>query len=402
MKSKFFRFCLLACIPLLSVACSSSEKLSGNEFLIEGEISDVKDGVVIQLGRMDGDMGSRIASDTLVNGRFIFKEDAISDMERLYIIIIDEGFPPMMLNFWATPGAKIKIKGKGKLFPAWEVKSPVAYQKEENLYANKSRDIIAEYSRIAVEFDDMHKMARKVSSDEARTYRNAADSLNLMINALMIKRLFADMDVMEKTDISPIWLNKMKELSLTLSYSDEVNEHYGRLRKNAEALYGRMSEEDKTTPIGYQITVNLFPPPVAAIGDYMVDADFLDITGNTKHISDYSYPGKYLLLDFWSKGCGPCIMAFPEMTEISETYSENLTIISISFDSDTGWKEALSEHNTPWVNIRDPKAQGGLAASYGFKMMPFYVMISPEGRVVDKWTGFGNGYIKRKVSENVK
>jgi thiol-disulfide isomerase/thioredoxin len=132
----------------------------------------------------------------------------------------------------------------------------------------------------------------------------------------------------------------------------------------------------------------------------MVDADFFDINGNTKHLSDYS--GKYLLLDFWSSGCGPCIMALPEMKEISETYSEKLTIVSISFDPDAGWKKAMATHDMPWVNIRDPKSFGGLAANYGVSGIPHYVIISPENKIVDKWVGYVNGLIKKKVSEHVK
>jgi len=56
----------------------------------------------------------------------------------------------------------------------------------------------------------------------------------------------------------------------------------------------------------------------------------------------------------------------------------------------------------PWVNIRDPKSFGGLAANYGVNGIPYYVIISPAGKVVDKWGGYGNGFIKRKVSEIVK
>ena len=59
-------------------------------------------------------------------------------------------------------------------------------------------------------------------------------------------------------------------------------------------------------------------------------------------------------------------------------------------------------HDMPWVNIRDPKGMGGLAADYGVNAIPNYVMISQEGKVVDKWAGFGSGFLKRKVSENIK
>jgi len=255
MKKSLFRFCLLFYIPFFSVACSHSEKLSGNEFLIEGRISDVEDGAVIRLLRMDGDVGMSIASDTLRNGRFIFKEEAVSDMERLIIMSFDEGFPSMPLDVWVMQGIKITINGKGKLIPTWEVKSSVANQKEENRYAKNSRNIIAEISRISIERDGMRAKMMTASGDDALAYRKAFDSL---------------------------------------------------------------------------------------------------------------------------------------------------VLISISLDTDTRWREAMNQHDMTWVNIRDPKGYGGLAANYGVNGIPYYIIISPEGKVVDKWMGFDHGLITRKVSESVK
>ena len=398
MKGSFFRFCFFACIPLFSVACSNSEKLSGNEFLIEGKISGVEDGVIINLLRWDGDAGETIASDTVMNGRFIFRKETVSDMERLTIESWDEGFPSMSLGVWVAPKAKIEVIGKGKLHVFWNVKSRIPYQKEENRYTNNSRDIISESVRFSAESDDLRTKARAASSEnEALTYRKTADSLGVIRKSLRLKELDADMTIMEKTNTSPVWLNKMRGITQMLMYGNLNTETDGELRKKAEGLYAKMSEEDKNTPLGYLITSQLFPPLVVGIGDDMADADFFDTDGNTKHISDYL--GKYLFLDFWSSGCGPCIAAFPETKEVFETYSENLSIISISLDIDTRWKKSMSEHDMPWVNIRDPKAMGGLIANYGARGIPCYVIISPEGKVVDQWFGYGNGLIKRKISE---
>ena len=401
MKSAFFRFCLLACVPFFGVACSGSEKLQGNEFLIEGEISGVEDGTVVNLFREDEFSGKRIASDTLKNGRFMFKEEAESNTDKLSVMPRGEGFPPMSLQVWAAPGSKIKIKGKGKLHPLWEVKSSVPYQKEQNLYQEKNRNIIAETARISTERNDvMSKIMAASSKEETLPYRKITDSLAVIMDSLWLTEIMADVDIVEKTNISPIWLQKMVAVAYKSNPSNDNKEYYRDLRKKAEALYGRMSEEDRNTLYGARITANLFPPTVVGVGDDFPDTDFFDINGNTKRLSDYS--GKYLLLDFWSSGCGPCIMAFPEMKEIAESYSENLIIVSISLDADTRWKEALATHDMTWVNIRDPKSFGGLAANYGVNGIPHYVIISPEGKVADKWGGYGKGSLKRKVSENVK
>ena len=255
-------------------------------------------------------------------------------------------------------------------------------------------------TELSIEINDLRTKGRAASSEEALTFKKITDSLEIIQNTLKIQEIFANINIMKKMNVSPIWLDKMNGITMTIKYSNVGAEYADEIRKKAEELYDRMSEEDKSTPTGYKITANLFPPTTVGVGDDMVDGEFFDINGNTKHLSGYL--GKYLLLDFWSRGCGPFIMAIPEMKEVSEIYHDQLTIIGISLDTDAVWKEAMVIHETPWVNIRDPKGFGGLAANYDVRGIPNYVMISPDGKIIDKWMGFGNGLIKRKVSENIK
>ena len=401
MKKSSFRFYLLASIIFFSVVHSHSENLLDNEFLIEGEISGVEDGTIINLIRWDEHTGKRIASDTLRSGRFIFKEKAESNTDKLSISPRGDGFSSKMLYVWVAPGVKVEIKGNGKLHPLWEVKSSVPYQKEQNLYTDKSRDIIAESARISIERNKAgSKIMAASSREESIPYRNIVDSLDVIGDSLMVIEYSAYVDILEKTNITPIWLEKMRNIALLVEPSKENKKYYGELRKKVEVLYERMSEEDKQTSYGAHITARLFPSIVVEIGDDFADTDLLDASGNVKHLANYL--GKYLLLDFWSRGCGPCIMALPEMKEISETYSEKLTIISISLDTDAMWKEAMNKHDMPWVNIRDPKSYGGLAANYGVRGIPNYIMISPEGKIIDKWMGFSNGSLKKNISKNIK
>ena len=81
-----------------------------------------------------------------------------------------------------------------------------------------------------------------------------------------------------------------------------------------------------------EITVCLYPPVTVKEGDEMADTDLYDLQGNIHHLADYK--GKYLLVDFWSRGCGPCMMALPEMKEISETWKDKVTVISLSTDTE--------------------------------------------------------------------
>ena len=132
------------------------------------------------------------------------------------------------------------------------------------------------------------------------------------------------------------------------------------------------------------------------VGDQMVDGDLYDVKGNLHHLSEFK--GKYIMLDFWSQGCGPCLQAFPEMKEVSEMYKDSLEIVSISMDTKKSWSDFV-ERKSLTGNQWNEFAKGttGLAAAYQVKGIPRYVMISPAGIVVGMWSGYGPGSIKEKV-----
>ena len=83
------------------------------------------------------------------------------------------------------------------------------------------------------------------------------------------------------------------------------------------SLYDRVSEADRATEEGQLITAYLNLPEVVNVGDQMVDGDLYDPEGNVRHLSEFK--GKYILLDFWSQGCGPCLQSFPEIKEVAES-----------------------------------------------------------------------------------
>lgn len=131
------------------------------------------------------------------------------------------------------------------------------------------------------------------------------------------------------------------------------------------------------------------------VGDDMADGDLYDLEGNLHHLSELK--GKYLLLDFWSRGCGPCIMAIPEMEKLQQKYADKLTVVSLSFDMEERWREASAEHPMTWKNWNEKKQSEGLYLKYGVNGIPHYVLISPEGKIVDSWGGYGMGLLFTKL-----
>ena len=85
------------------------------------------------------------------------------------------------------------------------------------------------------------------------------------------------------------------------------------------------------------------------------------------------------------------------MKEIQEQYKDRLTIISLSSDTQTRWKAASTQHEMTWQNLSDLKQTAGLYAVYDVNGIPNYVLISPKGKIVKMWSGYGKGSLKLKM-----
>ena len=363
-----------------------------NEITINGKLTNVKDGLIVQLSRRDGRVGTTIATDTIQNGHFHFKIKPENELDRLDLYVRSNEFPPMSRNLFVTPKSHIEVIGKDNLIYTWEVKSKVKEQLDFDQYLYVAKDIWEEYQKKQIEYmacigvvqsttaTDENKQTAK---EKINSIRKQTDEIQLQINGKEIA-------LMKEKPVSLIWIEKLFELSYRVKYKPDYV-----YKDEVLALYQRMLATDNNTDLGREITTNLFPPVVVKIGDDMADGDLYDLEGNLHHLSELK--GKYLMLDFWSSGCGPCIMALPEMKELQEMYADKLTIVSLSSDTERRWKEASAKHEMTWKNWSDKKQTSGLYAKYGVNGIPHYVLISPEGKMVHTWMGYGKGSLKREL-----
>lgn len=352
-----------------------------HEYTIEGKVEGVKDGTLVSLFLLDGNVGSTVAMDTIQNGTFFFKRNAGEDgLDKLSLMCTrNDDFPSMSLEIYATPNARIKVTGTNTLIHTWTVDSPVKEQIEYNRFIEDSHDLWDEYQRLSIKARSL----RSAPEAERKALRAKEDS----ISALISKR---EMKLMQELPVSNIWMDRLYKLSMSVKYNPNFS-----YKDETLALYNRMNEAQKTSITGQEIAVNLFPPTVVKEGDKMADTELFDLDGKIHHLTDFN--GKYILLDFWSSGCGPCIMALPEMKEIQEQYKERLTIISLSSDTKSRWKAASAKHEMTWQNLNDLKQTAGLYAKYGVRGIPNYVLISPEGKIMKIWSGYGKGSLKLKM-----
>ena len=360
------------------------------EFVIYGELQNVPDSSVLELLRAEGRIHRLIDSDTVVNGKFIFR-DTITDSQahKLRLTARSKGFPNTFLNIWVKSGAYVKITGNDCLHSLWHVESDVPEQHDENLFSEVALAERKQMLTYVTEWNDVYSTGLQQGLDKP-TLRKV-DSLLKLFLPLVDSIALHELNYMKEAPVTAVWLDRYQNYAGYLQWNKKFG-HEDLIR----SLYDRMSEADRATKEGQLITAYLNLPEVVNVGDQMVDGDLYDMKGNLHHLSEFK--GKYIMLDFWSQGCGPCLQSLPELKEVSEMYKDSLEIVSISMDTKESWSDFVERKGltgNQWNEFA--KGTTGLAAVYQVKGIPRYVMISPEGIVVAMWSGYGPGSIKEKV-----
>lgn len=382
-------------LTLMLGACTSPQPKDYYE--IVGEVKNVEDSTIINLFRRDGDVGRTIATDTIIGGKFYFKikPDSLVKDELSLGCHRSKKFPSMSAQLWASAGDYIKVTGENPLIHTWKVKGGAPENAIWQAYLNDSRELWEEYQRNSVLQKEFSTQARSLPREERGALKLKHDSLENINNKLIIQINANEIQRMKKSEVDAIWMDQLRGLAFSVKYYKDYP-----YKEDVIALYNSLTEEQKQTELAQETYTKLFPPQHVEAGKEMADADLFDLQGNKHHLAELK--GKHILIDFWSSGCGPCIMAIPEMGELASTYKDKLNIVSISTDNKKTWERASKEHSMTWNNWNDLKGNAGLYARYDQGGIPNYTLISPEGIVLEQWMGYGEGSLKKKIGEYLK
>ncbi|MCD4769968.1 MAG: TlpA family protein disulfide reductase, partial [Bacteroidales bacterium] len=113
-----------------------------------------------------------------------------------------------------------------------------------------------------------------------------------------------------------------------------------------------------------------------------------------------NFKDKYILLDFWSSGCGPCRLENPNLLRNYKAYREKgFEIISISLDKNReDWANAVKKDSMIWTTVSDLRGSDGeIPMTYNVYFIPTYYLIDTNGVIIDKFLGRGQLDEKLKV-----
>lgn len=100
-----------------------------------------------------------------------------------------------------------------------------------------------------------------------------------------------------------------------------------------------------------------------------------------------SLRGKYVLVDFWAKWCGPCRKENPNVVRMYHKYKDKgFDVFGVSLDrTKEDWLQAIREDGLAWTHVSDLKYFNSQAAQdYNINAIPFSILVDPQGIIIAK------------------
>lgn len=368
-----------------------------DRYVIEGTIKNVPEGTFVQLFRNIGDILKVVDGDTITGNRFRFSGETTGNgVEPMTLFAMKGDTISMVLDVYVRPGSHINISGDGMLVYTWDVESDIPEQQTRQKIVMAARKWWDRIQLIDIHVDALRSMMRSgtLADGDKAAVQAKLDSLDKDKCMAVDSVIMAETAVMDGMDVDDAW---MEELNGNAIFAKSYDNEKG--MNAVRELYDRLPDKWKNTMTGSEIGITVYPPKEIAKGEPAADGDLFDIDGGVHHLADFK--GKYILLDFWSIGCGPCLQAIPEMKEVAEAYKDSLVIVSLSLDTKEIWKQESPKHGMTWYNLNDLKGRSGIAAKYGVWGIPHYVLVSPQGTMTTQWSGYSKGNLKENVKKHL-
>ena len=380
MKKSFITFLLL-----LTAICSWAQesKASGEKtiapIIVEGTLERVPENTVIMMyGRLGGsDSYCFGQGDTLRNGKFriVYTPEMPTD-EFMIAAKLGTSMSPHSLIFYASPGTTTTITGVGVHEGNWYAKSDNPKQIEANEYRAYLDEKIPGYWDLKRRDDWVNEEDDDYDSVKKRV--KEADSLYV---EYMI-------DFMKDRKDSSVFAKELHSLSLYIL--EGRNKNMG-IRERAAKLLAKVPKDAPYDESIYDAKRFLVPKyePIK-IGEKLHDFVLYDHQDKEHHLTEFNGNGKFLLLEFNSRTCAPCVKHRPNevLNNLYKNHSDKVDMLMVNCDAKYYWDIECKDPNKygrdPWHEWNDKKNAQDIMQRYGSETGPCYFFVSPDGTILGR------------------
>ena len=122
---------------------------------------------------------------------------------------------------------------------------------------------------------------------------------------------------------------------------------------------------------------------------------------NNKTVKMTELKGKVVLLDFWYRGCFPCLKAIPDLIKLQEEFKDDLVIIGINDVDDQ--EDVTGYFDYKGVNYFSTyKTSNDISKSLKIRVFPTTILYDRQGNMIQTNTGYSKSGLRslRKAIRN--
>lgn len=107
---------------------------------------------------------------------------------------------------------------------------------------------------------------------------------------------------------------------------------------------------------------------------------------------------KFLLIDFSTSSCKPCLMDIDKIVQLQKDFNDQLEIVSIWGDpKQEAWLQVgkTQKDKITWTNLRDESR--AIFKKFEINVYPTYILVDKTGKVVKRWKGAGVDKVRKQL-----